>query len=94
LRRKRRDISVAIRKRLTYLRNRRVDEVTEHLEKHKGDRRCFEAMRLLRKSEFKKFRLEDEQCAAIYNPKQTIPLVEKYYEEFFRRDNALPIKGF
>jgi hypothetical protein len=65
LRRKRRDISVAIRKKLTYLRNRRVDAVAEHLGKHKGDRRCFEAMRLLRKSEFKKFRLEDEQCAAV-----------------------------
>jgi hypothetical protein len=83
LRKKRSLVSKHITKRLKHLRNERIKEIAEELEKNRGNKKCFEALKLLKTHEYIPFELTDEEGHTITNPKRILPIITKYYKEFF-----------
>ena len=83
MRKKRRHLKTLIKKRIRELQQQRIDQITHILETQKGNKRAFEAQRLLRKSDRKQFKLKDKDGHLSNNPHHVLPLLTEFYTAFF-----------
>jgi hypothetical protein len=83
-----------IRVRIKSMQQERVNEIIKILENSKGNKRAFEAQRLLRKGNRKPLQLQDENGHLSGNPEHVIPMLHKFYEGFFNQDGMVNILSF
>ena len=75
------------------LRVERVNRITQILESNKGNKRCFEAQKILRQNKYEPFTLvEDEHTT--FNAYLTIPLLKQWYNQFFNDQDMEAIQPF
>lgn len=72
----------------------RFNTISKILEDSKGNKRAFEAQRLLRKGNRKSLQLQDELEHLSNNPAHVIPMLHKFYEGFFKQADMETIAPF
>ena len=77
-----------LRERSRLLREQKVIIAAKHLEQFKGNKRCFEAVDIMKKSEYKPLRLLDKQNHEVYNTGQLLPMIKTFYNKFFNQENC------
>ena len=78
-------LSRIIRFRSRQLHNKKLQYIASELEKNKGNKRCFEAQRLLRRCTRTPFSLSTPDGQHITNPLYQLPLIDNFYKEFFNQ---------
>lgn len=79
-----------ITSRINYLQNEKLNHIAKTLEENKGNKRCFEAQRLLKRHSYTAFQLIDENGNMLHNPTQLIPLVHDWYTKIFSQQGIGP----
>jgi exonuclease III len=85
-----RQIGKQISHRTKKLHNERVNRIAKYLELNKGNKRSFEALRLLRKHTYRPFQLIDADGHTVTNAEQAIPLLQAWYQNFFNQEGMAP----
>ena len=80
-----------IKTRIRKLRQDRIEQITEELEQSKGNRRSFEAQRLLKTSKRSKLKLQNDNNEFIYDTQEKLNHIKSHYKSFFNTENANPI---
>jgi hypothetical protein len=83
-----------ISQRTAILREAQVNNVAEDLERYKGTQRSFEAFRLLRKTEYKPFKMVDADGNICNNPSTVIPIINTFYQAFYNQTGMEPTEPF
>jgi len=74
-----------IRERIRFLAETRAQKVATYLEQFKGNRRCFEAVAIMKKYEYKPLQLQDEDKNLVYNRRSQFPMIHEFYRSFFNQ---------
>lgn len=91
---KRRDLKTQVRRRIRELQQLIVDQITKILEESKGNKRAFEAQRLLKKTCRKPCFIRDDQGHLSHNPHHVIPILTNYYTSFFNQNDHMTTSPF
>jgi hypothetical protein len=78
----------------SHTREAQVNNVAEDLERYKGTQRSFEAFRLLRKTEYKPFKMVDADGNICNNPSTVIPIINTFYQAFYNQTGMEPTEPF
>jgi hypothetical protein len=85
-------LDALIKRRIKQLYEERLIRIADTLEQNRGNKKCYEALRLLRKYADTQFHLVDDQQHKITNPEQAIPLLNSWYKNFFNQEGIEPIE--
>ena len=80
------NLTKQIHHRVRYLQNQKIQHVAQALEENKGNKKAFEALRLLRKSTHTVFHLVTATGERMTNPVQLIPPIDEWYQSFFNQE--------
>jgi hypothetical protein len=76
-----------IRERIRFLREKSAETVAKYLEQFKGNRRCFEAVSIMKKSEHSPLRIIDKENHLVHNSRIQFPMIEEFYKSFFNQED-------
>ena len=85
LRRIRYDITKCIRERLRILRVERINDICAELERNKGNKQAYEAMRMLQRITHKPLMLTDPDGHHLHTAYEMDPIFTAYYTQFFNQ---------
>lgn len=90
-RRTKNKLNILRKKRIAEIQNDHLQTVARYLESQKGNKRCFEAQRMLQLSGRKRFKIIDEDGITLVGGKKMLQPVTTFYLSFFNQDGHRPI---
>ena len=87
LRKIRYGVTRSIRERLKLLRVNHINSVCAELERNKGNKKAFEAMRMLQRITHKPLMLTDSDGHHLHTAQEMDPIFTAYYTQFFNQDD-------
>ena len=82
----RNNLSRQIRERIRFLHEQAANKIADHLQQYKGNRRCFEAVYLMKKIDHKPLRIQDQDGHFMYNKNLQLPIIKEHYKKFFNQE--------
>ena len=83
-------VTNTIKARIKLLQNEKLHFIANTLEEYKGNKKSYEAMRMLKKTTPTPFTLLDPDCHILNNAPHLLPIIQNFYTTFFNQDGITP----
>jgi len=88
LRQRRNRIANQIKHCIHQLNYEKIESIAQELEENKGNRKCFMAAKSLQNQSKSQFTLLDSNNNNLSSPESMLPVITKYYEDFYNKEGA------